>query len=302
MNFDLRHLEGFVAIAEELHFGRAAARLHLAQPALSQQIQRLEMSLGVDLLIRERRRTRLSDAGQAFLVEAKRTLAHAEMARTVARRAGRGELGRLRVGYVPTTSSTPFLAMLAGFQRRYPDVQVELRELPLGSLAGPLRDDVVDVAFIARLGSLACLGDDTAIHELSAEHFVAALSTDHPLAAHPAIDVAQLADEDFVFLAPEVCSEWYEAVTNVCRFAGFTPRVTHHAREVSTQLIIVAARLGVTLVPASTQALRGEGVTFVPLADLSPQITSVVLWRAGDGSPVLHRFIEGLTVLPGQEG
>ncbi|MFC4012659.1 LysR substrate-binding domain-containing protein [Nonomuraea purpurea] len=295
MSFDLRHLEGFVAVAEELHFGRAAARLHLAQPALSQQILRLESSLGVELLIRERRRTRLSDAGQAFLVEARRTLAQAEQARSVARRAGRGELGRLRVGYVPTASSAPFLTALATFQRDHPDVQVELRELPLGSPAGPLRDHQVDIAFIARLGPLdGCLEDGTMLREMSAERFVAAVSAHHPLAGRPAVELAELAGEHFVLLAPEICREWDETVHGICASGGFTPRVSHYVRELSTQLIIVAAGLAVALVPASAQALRGQGVAFVPLDGPTPPITSAVMWRVGDGAPVLRRFVESL--------
>ncbi|SDJ04543.1 LysR substrate-binding domain-containing protein [Nonomuraea jiangxiensis] len=297
MSFDLRHLEGFVAVAEELHFGRAAERLHLAQPALSQQILRLEASLGVDLLIRERRRTRLSDAGKAFLVEARRTLAHAAQARAVAVRAGRGELGSLRVGYVSTTSSAPFLAALAAFQRTHPDVQVELRELPLGSLAGPLRDDVVDVAFIARLGPLdVCLDEGAVLCELSAERFVAAVSADHPLAARPAVEVGELAEEAFVLLAPDICQEWDDAVHGICATGGFTPRVSHYVRELSTQLIIVAAGLAVALVPASARAMRADGVAFVPLEGAGPSITSAVLWRAGNESPVLREFVEGLGV------
>ncbi|MFI6485119.1 LysR substrate-binding domain-containing protein [Nonomuraea sp. NPDC050663] len=301
MTFDLRHLEGFVAVAEELHFGRAATRLHLAQPALSQQILRLEASLGVELFVRERRRTRLSDAGKAFLVEARRTLAQAKQARAVAVRAGRGELGSLRVGYVPTTSSAPFLAALAAFQRTHPDVEVELRELPLGSLADPLRDDVVDVAFIARLGPLdECLdlNESAVVCELSAEPFVAAVSTDHPLAARPVIEVAELAKEDFVLLAPEICQEWDNAVQAICTTGGFSPRVSHHVRELSTQLIIVAAGLAVALVPLSARAMRGQGVAFVPLSGASPPITSAVLWPATNESPVLRQFVESLGVRP----
>jgi DNA-binding transcriptional LysR family regulator len=294
MSFDLRHLEGFVAVAEELHFGRAAERLHLAQPALSQQILRLEASLGVDLLIRERRRTRLSDAGKAFLVAARRTLAQAEQARAVAVRAGRGELGSLRVGYVPTASSAPFLAALSGFRRTRPDVQVELRELPLGAMTGALQDDVVDVAFIARLGPLAdylAANEGVTLHELSAEHLVAAVSADHPLAARPAVEVAELAGEDFVLLAPDACKEWDEAVHDICGANGFAPRVSHHVHELSTQLIIVAAGLAVALVPASIQTMYGKGVAFVPLEGAGPAITSAVMWSAANRSPVLRQFV-----------
>jgi DNA-binding transcriptional LysR family regulator len=294
MSFDLRHLEGFVAVAEELHFGRAAARLHIAQPALSQQIQKLEASLGVDLLVREHRRTRLSDAGEAFLVEARRTLTHADLARAVARRAGRGELGRLRVGYVPTASSRLFLGVLAGFRRRCPEVELDVRELTLGLLASPLQDNVVDVAFIARLGEITCLGPDTAYRKLSAEHFVAAVPASHPMASRSAIELSELAEEDFVLLAPDVCEEWHNAILSVCGRAGFTPRVSHHTREVSTQLLSVAAELGVALVPASAHVLRGDDVAFIPLTGAGPQITSAILWRASDNSPVLHRFIRDI--------
>src|SRR5687768_9618472 len=124
MKFELRHLEAFVAVAEELHFGRAASRLHVAQPALSQQILRLESALGVGLLVREKRRTALSDAGRLFLLEARRTLDQARAAESVAERARHGELGRLRVGYHPTASSQPFLAALAAFERVSPEVEL----------------------------------------------------------------------------------------------------------------------------------------------------------------------------------
>ncbi|MDH2427556.1 LysR substrate-binding domain-containing protein [Sphaerisporangium sp. TRM90804] len=293
MNFDLRHLEGFVAVAEELHFGRAAERLRIAQPALSQQIQRLEASLGVELLVRERRRTRLSDVGELFLVEARRTLAQAETARSVARRAQRGELGRLRVGYTPSTSSGAFLAMLAGFRERYSDVQVELSELAQGGRSQPLDDDVVDVAFVARLGLFPC-SPGLGSRELSVEPFVAALRADHPLAARPTLDLAELSDEGFVVLEPQGCAEWHETLNEMCRLAGFAPHIAHQVGELSTQLMIVAAGLGVALVPASTRALRGEGVSFVPLTGPTTQITSAVLWRSNDRSPVLRRFIECL--------
>jgi DNA-binding transcriptional LysR family regulator len=294
MNFELRHLEGFVAVAEELNFGRAAERLHIAQPALSQQIQKLEASLGVELLIRERRRTRLSHVGELFLVEARRTLAQAGMASSVAQRAQQGELGRLRVGYMPTTSSGLFLTMLAEFQRRYTDVQVALSELPLGVRSEPLDEDTVDAAFIARIGPITCSGDIES-RELSTEPFVAALSVAHPLAGRPAIDLADLADEEFVFLDPDGCTEWSDTVRGICLLTAFSPHVTHEVSELSTQLMIVAAGLAVALVPASTRVLRGDGVAFVPLIGQTAEITSAVVWRSGDNSPVLRHFLECLT-------
>ncbi|WP_034384208.1 LysR substrate-binding domain-containing protein [Herbidospora cretacea] len=287
MNFELRHLEGFVALAEELHFARAAERLHIAQPALSQQIQKLESVLGVQLLIREKRRTRLTHVGELFLVEARRTLAQAQTAQAVADRARRGELGRLRVAYMPTTSSGPFLAMLADFRDRHAGVEVDLLELPLGTTSQP---PDVDVAFISRIGNIDC--PEGAI--LSVEPFIAALPANHRLASHSVIEIADLADDPFVFLDLADCAEWAETVHDMCTTAGFRPHVTHRVCQVSTQLMSVAAGLGVALVPASTEGLRREGVAFVPLKGPTATITGAALWRGSDASPVLGRFVASL--------
>ncbi|MBF9135104.1 LysR family transcriptional regulator [Plantactinospora sp. S1510] len=292
MNFELRQLEAFVAVAEELHFGRAASRLHIAQPALSQQILRLEATLGADLLVRQRRRTALSEAGRLFLVEARRTLHQARVAQTVAERAQRGELGRLRIGYTPTASSQHFLRMLGEFQRAVPEVDLSLSELPIGSIAAPLRDDLVDVAFVVTLGQFDCawLGDDVELRQLSCEAFVAAVPAGHRLADRAGIDVADLADETFAFLARDLCPHWFEMVTGVCRTAGFTPRLVHQAGEVGTQLTLVAAGLGVALVQESARMLRADGIAYLPIRHSVPRVSSGVVWRAGDASPVLGRF------------
>ncbi|TKK86264.1 LysR family transcriptional regulator [Herbidospora galbida] len=287
MNFELRHLEGFVALAEELHFVRAAERLHIAQPALSQQIQKLESVLGVELLIREKRRTRLTHVGELFLVEARRTLAQAKAAQAVADRARRGELGRLRVAYMPTTSSAPFLAMLADFRNRHPGVRVDLLELPLGTTSQP---PDVDVAFISRIGSFDCPEGRI----LSVEPFIAALPVNHPLAGSPVIEIADLAHDPFVVLELDDCPQWGETVHGMCTTAGFRPDVTHRVCQVSTQLMSVAAGLGVALVPASTEGLRREGVAFVPLKGPTATISAAALWRSSDSSPVLARFVHDL--------
>jgi DNA-binding transcriptional LysR family regulator len=292
MNFELRQLEAFVAVAEELHFGRAASRLHIAQPALSQQILRLEATLGADLLVRQRRRTALSETGRLFLVEARRTLHQARVAQTVAERAQRGELGRLRIGYTPTASSQQFLHVLGEFQRAVPEVDLSLSELPIGSIATPLRDDLVDVAFVVTLGQFDCawLGDDIELRQLSCEAFVAAVPAGHRLADRAEIDVADLTDETFAFLARDLCPHWFEMAMGVCRTAGFTPRLVHQAGEVGTQLTLVAAGLGVALVQESARMLRGAGIAYLPIRHPVPRVSSGVAWRAGDTSPVLGRF------------
>lgn len=296
MKFDLRQLEAFVAVAEELHFARAAARLHVAQPALSQQILRLEASLGVGLLVRERRRTALSDAGRLFLTEARRTLEQARVAESVAERARRGELGRLRVGYHPTVSSQPFLAALAAFERAVPGVELGLRELPMGVLGQPLRDDTVDVAFLSTLGEIDCDGPDLRMRTLSTERLLLAAPAGHPLAARDRIGLRDAAGETLIMLDRRVCAFWHDDLLAMCRRGGFHPGSIRYAGEAGAQLTLVAAGLGVALGQESTRLLRTDGVRYVPITDADRPVVSAAMWRATDTSPALARF---LALLPG---
>jgi DNA-binding transcriptional LysR family regulator len=292
MNFDLRHLEAFVAVAEELHFGRAAARLHVAQPALSQQIMRLESALGIDLLVRERRRTALSDVGRLFLVEARRTLEQAKAAKSVAERARRGELGRLRVGYHPTASSQPFLAALAAFERVVPDVELSLRELPMGVLGQPLHDDVVDIAFLSTLGNVDCGQPQLQMRTLSTERFLVAAPAGHVLAIQDDVALRNLDGETLIMLGRDVCAFWHDDLVSMCARAGYTPRSTRYVGELGTQLTLVAAGLGLALVQESSRLVRTQGLDYIPVRDADRPVISAAMWRATDTSPVLTRFLE----------
>jgi DNA-binding transcriptional LysR family regulator len=292
MKFELRHLEAFVAVAEELHFGRAAARLHLAQPALSQQILRLEAALGVDLLVRERRRTALSDVGRLFLTEARRTLEQARAAESVAERARRGEVGRLRVGYHPTASSQPFLAALAAFERDRPDVEVSLRELPMGVIGQPVRDDVVDIAFLSTVGRVDCGEPPLQVRTLATECFLLAAPAGHPLAASAGVRLSELDGQRLVMLGRDVCAHWHDDLAAMCERGGCTPSAVRYVGELSTQLTLVAAGLGVALVPESTRLLRADGVAYVPVPDADRPVVSVAVWDPAPPSPALSRLLD----------
>ncbi|GIJ67807.1 LysR substrate-binding domain-containing protein [Virgisporangium ochraceum] len=296
MKFELRHLEAFVAVAEELHFGRAAQRLHVAQPALSQQILRLESALGVDLLVRSKRRTSLSEAGRLFLVEARRTLSQARTAESVAERARRGEQGRLRVGYHPTASSQPFLAALAAFERIAPEVELSLRELPMGILGQPLRDDLVDVAFLSTLGAVDCGQPALAMRTLATERIVVAAPLSHGTAGAADVAMSDLAGQTLLMLGREVCASWHDSLAAMCERGGFAPRTVRYAGELGALLTLVAAGLGVALVPESTRMLRTEGLAYVGLRDADQPVVSAAMWCSDDASPVLARF---LALLPG---
>lgn len=289
MKFELRHLEAFVAVAEELHFGRAASRLHVAQPALSQQILRLESALGVALLVREKRRTALSDAGTVFLAEARRVLSQARVAESVAEQARRGELGRLRVGYHPTASSQLFLSVLAEFERVAPEVDLSLRELPMGLLGQPLRDIQVDVAFLSTLGTVDCGEPELRSHTLSTERFLVAAPAG--MSSGPDVSLADLDGQTLVMLGRDVCERWHDDLLTMCQRGGFTPRAIRYAGELGTQLTLVAAGLGVAVVQESARMLRSSGLAYLG-CDADQPVISAAMWRSDDSSPVLARFLE----------
>lgn len=301
MNIELRHLRYVVALAEELHYGRAAARLRIAQPALSQQVARLEAAIGVRLFDRSTAGTRITDAGEAFVRQARRTLVEADRAVEVARRAAAGELGPLRVGFAPSTSAEPFLALLGAFGRHSPDVDVRLAERPTGQLVGDLVEGRLDVAFLALLRPPPTEGHDIVTVRLAQEPFVAALPADHPLAGAAPIAPARLAGERFAFFARDTGPRWYDTLLSLCHSAGFTPTLAHEVRDQASLLSLVAAGLAVGLVPASTAVLRERSVAYVPLTGAVPTITSTVAWSAGRRSPVLDRFLTGAGLHPPED-
>lgn len=294
MNFELRHLQAFVVVAEELHFARAAARLHMAQPALSRQIARLEAGLGVALLVRERRRTTLSPAGHAFLPEARSALHHAQAAQDLARRANRGEQGLLRLGLAPATNADAFLHTTAAFLAAHPDIELIVEERPMPELVPALFRGVVDAAFLAPLHMPTDTGD-AVLTMLADDPFVAAVHVRHPVAEQDRIALSAIADEPMIFFHRHLGEEWYAALHDLCRTAGFVPRVRQHVGELQTQLALVAAGLGAALVPASTAAFRRSDIAYLPLLDPTPRVHSVIAWRPTALTEVGKRFQEAIT-------
>lgn len=285
---ELRHLRYFVAVAEELHFGRAAKRLHLAQPSLSQQIRQLEEHLGVELLLRSnKRRVRLTEAGAVLLGEARSTLARVERAAESARRAGRGEVGRLAVGFVPSATDDVLPDILRTFRERFPVVGLVLHELTTPEQAEALRDERIQVGFCRPPvgdGSLAC-------EIVLREPLVAALPEGHRLCAGSEVPLRSLAGEPFVLFPRESAPAFHDRIVGVCRRAGFEPEVAQEAIQMHTIASMVAVGMGVALVPASLQNLRRKGVVYKPLRGGAPAAEIAAIWRPEDPSPVLQRFL-----------
>jgi DNA-binding transcriptional LysR family regulator len=291
---ELRHLRYFVAVAEELHFGRAATRLRIAQPALSQQVQQLERELGVQLLARSRRAVALTEPGRLFLTEARRTLAQAAAAAEVARRAAAGEAGRLRVGYVDVALWGVLPDVLRAYRERYPEVAVTLHErLPHQQLA-MLRTGALDLG----IGPPPPAGTvETA--PVSDDPVMVALPAAHALGVRAAIHLAELAAEPWVMVPTRVPTRLGSLVTAACAAAGFTPRVSQEARQLDALVALVSAGLGVTLVPSAAERVRRPGVVFRPLRGVDLRLPLVAAWRRGDPPPTVASFIEVLRTVAG---
>jgi len=284
---ELRHLRYFVAVAEELHFGRAAQKLGMAQPPLSQQIRRLEQELGVLLLQRTKRRVQLTEAGRAFLEEARKTLSQAERAVEAAQRAGRGEVGRLTIGFLGAATYSLLPSILIAFRHRYPDVEVELHELKTSELIQALRERRIQVGFVR----LPVEDELLVVEPITREELLVALPVRHPLASRAHIGFGDLAQEAFLMPPRQLAPSFHEQVLDLSRQAGFTPKLGAEAIQLQTIINLVAAGMGVTLVPESVQILAGRGVVFKKLPHPPPMVEIAVAWRRDTHSEILSAFL-----------
>jgi len=284
---DLRQLRYFLAVAQEGHFGRAANRLHIVQPALSMQIRALEESLGAQLFIRTSRRVELTEAGALFRVEAERTIAQAEHAKLVVQRAARGELGRIRIGF--SSGVATFAGLLSrhirGFHARYPQVEMELREIAI-----PLQMDDI-VAGRLDLGYCPAYGDTfdprLAVELLGSWPYLVAIGRDHPLAANKTIPAKSLMNEPVVYLAGT-----HGHVNLVRRVLGREPELSYRATNVLTALTMVAGGLGFALAAQPLSEMRIPGVVYRPLAGFGQRYTLAVLSRSDETSGVVNAFLK----------
>ena len=287
-HMELRHLRYFVAVAEELHFARAAARLHIAQPPLSQQIKALEDELGVRLFDRSNRRVRATDAGAAFLIEARRTLASAERAIDAARRAARGEIGRLAIGYVASVAYQLLPAIVRTFRRRAPDVTLVLEEMSSAEQGRAIAAGTLDIGFVRRPPAIDPGLDGTVVRR---EPIVLALPRAHPLAALRVLRLGDLRREPFIVFPARPRPSWADVTLDLCRSAGFEPRVVQEAVEMVSALSLVAAGIGIALVPGAVRAVRRPGVVFRPLTP-APWSELMLVRRNEPPTALIARFLE----------
>ncbi|MDI3388532.1 LysR substrate-binding domain-containing protein [Streptomyces sp. B-S-A8] len=271
---ELRQVRYFLALAEECHFGRAAARLHVAQPALSQQIKQLERELGTPLFHRSTRHVELTEAGRELTGYARTLLAEAERARLHMTELATGRAGRVSVGFIGTATYDVLPRVARTVRAQLPQIALELHgELLTPQLVDGLLAGTYDLAVFRS----ATAPESVSVTPLRTEKLVAVLPAHHPLAAGHAIPLASLAGEPFVIHPAGPRSAMHDRVLNACRQAGFQPPSLVEVGETATLVVLVAAGHGVALVPESVQSLRLDGVTYVPLAE--PETVELVLGR-----------------------
>lgn len=285
---DLRHLRYFVAVAEELHFGRAAERLNMAQPPLSQAIRRLESELGVDLLHRTTRKVDLTDAGRGYLARARRILGEVDEAAHEARRVAAGAVGHLALGCVGSATYSLLPALSRGLRRELPGVDFSFRgEMLVPDQAAALRAGEIDVALLRP--PIADLS--LTVLPLRRDRLVVALPDDHPLAALRQVGVADLADADLIVHSADRRSVMYDVVLGLLRDAGVEPRIRHEVGETSTLVTLVAGGLGAAVVPEPVTVLALDGVTFRPLVRPAVDVELAIAHRTDRTEPHLARAV-----------
>lgn len=290
---EFRHLRYFVAVAEELHFGRAAERLQMTQPALSKQIAALEKELDIQLFSRTKRSVQLTVSGHVFLDQAKQLLAQAEAAVQLTRRADRGEVGQLTVGFTATATYTVLPRLVQSFRDRYPDVQISMVELSTEAQVAALNQRQIDLAFLHPPIDKRGL----ALHPILEEPFMVVLPKHHPLLNQKRLSLPLLANERFILHSRQEGPVLYDGFIRLCQQAGFRPTIAQEVGSHQTRICLVAAGMGITFVPESVQLLVQGEVACRELTDSAIKLQFAAAWRQDCTVPTLRKFLRILQTL-----
>ncbi|SAK81770.1 LysR family transcriptional regulator [Caballeronia pedi] len=286
---ELRHLRYFLAVAESANFTRAAEVLGIGQPPLSQQIKALEKELDVELFKRTARGADLTEAGRVFADEARRVLADAERAARAAKRAARGETGHLRVGFTGTAAFNEHVSgLIREFREAYPDAELTLHEAASGLLLGGLEAGQLDIAIVRPERRIA---DVLQQKDWQVEPMLVALPVAHPLVSRKRIGLAELADEPFVQVPREAGGALFDDIVAACAEAGFEPRLAQRAPQMASAVTLVAAGLGISIVPKAITQVRVPGVVYRPLVARGLRARLAVASRRDDSSAVVRNFL-----------
>ncbi|MGY5885939.1 LysR substrate-binding domain-containing protein [Modestobacter lacusdianchii] len=285
---ELRHLRYFVSVAEELHFRKAAEKLHIVQPALSKQISALEKELGVQLLERDRRHVTLTEAGRVFLEEALEVLAQADGAMARARAVSRGEVGRLNIGFIQPALADLLPRSLRVFRQHYPGVLLTLSEATSRMAVERISSRNMHFAF-TRLPIDP--RPDLSTEVLSEESVLLVVPRDHRLVEQGSVRLSDLAGEDVILIDRKVEPELHDYYVALCNDAGFSPRVAHEVNSTWVAIGLAAGGLGVAFAPSSARLAAQHGVAYLPIEGEAPRLTMGAMWHAGPRPTVLDNFL-----------
>jgi DNA-binding transcriptional LysR family regulator len=278
----------FVTVAEELNFSRAAKRLNMAQPPLSQQIKSLENEIGVQLLKRNNRKVELTEPGRVFLEEARNTLFQAEKAVKVAQLAEQGQIGQLTIGFVGSATDGIFIDKIKEFRDKYPFVHLKLKEMTTTQQLDALHSHEIHVGLMRPFEHKTSIQTEV----FTEEPFVLVLPKSHGLASHPKISVHEVANEPFIMPPRHLGSEFYDIVIGFFRSYGISIHIIQEAVQMHTIVNLVSSGLGISAVPSSVRNFRRPGIVYKNFVEKPPQINLSLAWRRDDDSPALHFFLD----------
>lgn len=287
-NIELRHLRYFLAVAEELNFGRAAERLNITQPSLSRQIQNLEKELGTILFERHQRQIKLTLPGQIFLEEAEEILTRFEQGIHVLKRASRGEIGQLNLGFQGSSVYDIIPISVKIFRDRFPDVEIIMQNLTTSEQVMAIAENRLDVGFV-----IPPITDTSLqVEILLEEPLVLALPESHPLASASTVDITALAHEPLILASRDRGCGLYEQIFDIYHRAGIRPNVVCAAREMQVMLGFVAAGIGISLLPSHVKNFQRTGVVYRTLTPTAPIAGLAIAWKNHFPNPSLSAFLE----------
>ncbi|TSD83492.1 LysR family transcriptional regulator [Mycobacterium sp. KBS0706] len=284
----IRHLWLFLAVAEEEHFGRAAERLGMSQPPLTEQIQALEQALGVRLFERNRRGTKLTPIGAAILPAVRKFADQLERLDLAVREAIAGQTGVLNIGAITSAMLGELPLLLRRLRLDHPGLTVSVREIDSVDAVPALETGELDLAFARLEGNL---GPNIRSLPVAQDRLAVALQRDHPMATLPRIELASLANEDFVMFSRQVSPLSFDSMTAACRSHGFSPRILHHVRSAASQIAFVSWGQGVALVPSAFRKIAPENVVLRPLKEKVTVVTAAVAWNAARPNPIVEAAV-----------
>ncbi|MDF2565388.1 MAG: transcriptional regulator, LysR family [Massilibacillus sp.] len=285
---ELRHLKYFVVVAEELHFTRAADRLNMAQPPLSQQIHQLEDELGVQLFYRNKRQVELSAAGKIFLESVYKILNDIEKACDAAQRTHRGELGKIVVGFTGAATFGILTNLLQPYRTKFPLIDLVVLQLNTTDQIQSLLNGEIDIGILY----VPVENSGLIFKVIHQQPFIIAMPKNHPLASKSdPIEVQELSKESFIMIPRKAGQVYYDTIINICHSAGFSPNIGPEVYELNTSISLVAAGMGIALVPDSIQTLRINGITYRHLKNPGSTLKTALVWRNDESSPLVHKFI-----------